>query len=117
MDEKKITKEVEIDFSPLLEEHKRFAVHCRTEADAEHFLKCLRKEYPDKCRGWTAGETHWGRYERMCYRPNLNLPDEYTLKYCSYEHYEDDGFVIIPYEDLLIVDIEESEQQIDLLLS
>lgn len=117
MDEREELKEVKLDFSPLFDEDKRFAVYCSTEVDAKHFLKCIRQEYPEKCRTWRADETHWGKYEKMCYRPNLNLPDEYTLKYCSYEYYEDEGFVIIPYEDLLIVDIEESEQQIDLLLS
>lgn len=115
MDEKKVVPE--IDFSPLLQEGERFAVYCKTEDDAKHFLQCLRQAYPRKCRTWDEGDTRWGSYAKMCYRPNLNLPDEYTLKYCSYEHYEDEGFVIIPYEDLLIVDIEESEQQIDLLLS
>ena len=106
-----------IDFSPLLDGGKAFAVYCRTEVDAKHFLKCLRQEYPEKCRTWLADETHWGKYKKMCYRPNLNMPVEYTLKYCSLEHYEEEGFVIIPYEDLIVSDIEESEQQIDLLLS
>lgn len=115
MDERKVAPE--IDFSPLLDKNARFAVYCRTESDALHFLKCLRRAHPDKCRGWDADETHWGKYGKMCYRPNLNMPEEFTLKYCNLEHYEAEGFVIIPYEDLLIVDIEESEQQIDLLLS
>lgn len=117
MDERTVAEAVDIDFSPLFDENERFAVHCKTEADAEHFLKCLRKAYPEKCRTWRVDETHWGKYENMCYRPNLNMPEEFTLKYCNLEHYEAEGFVIIPYEDLLISDIEESEQQIDLLLS
>ena len=90
----------------------------KTEDDAKHFLQCLRQAYPRKCRTWGEGDTHWDSYAKMCYRPNLNLPDEYTLKYCSLEHYEDDGFTIIPYEDLIArPDIEESESSFDFLLS
>ena len=54
----------------------------------------------------------------MCYRPNLNMPDEYTLKYCSLEHYEQNGFKIMRYDELIIhPDIEESEQSLGFLLN
>lgn len=116
MDERKVAQE--IDFSPLLREGVGIVVHCQTESDAIHFLKCLRKAYPMKCRTWKEDVTHWGEYDNMCYRPNLNMPEAYTLKYCNLEHYEKEGFTIIPYEELIIQpDIEESEQRLDLLLS
>ena len=95
----------------------RLEMDCKGTCYTHETVACLRQEYPEKCRTWRADETHWGRYKKMCYRPNLNMPVEYTLKYCSLEHYEEEGFVIIPYEDLIVSDIEESEQQIDLLLS
>ena len=52
MDKASQTRTIELDFSPLLENGKRFAVHCETKADALHFLACLRKQYPEKCSGW-----------------------------------------------------------------
>ena len=118
MDERKEANAIELDFSPLLTEGEKFAVHCETEEDAIHFLKCLRQAYPRRCRTWSPSETHWGAHEKMCYRPNLNMPDEYTLKYCSLEHYEQNGFKIIRYDELIIhPDIKESEQSLGFLLN
>lgn len=117
MDERKIAPE--IDFTPLLhpEPGQTLVVHCKTEDEAINFIRCLRNSYPSKCSNWEDGVTQWGKYKNMCYRPKLNMPNDYKLSYASLEHYLAEGYTVIPYEDLLIVDIEESEQRIDLLLS
>lgn len=118
MDKALPTRTVELDFSPLLENGKRFAVHCETKEDALHFLACLRKKYPEKCSGWEVGETHFGRYSTTCYSPCLNMGELYTLKFCSKGFYVDEGYTIIPYVDLIVVpEIEESEQSLDFLLN
>ena len=65
---------------------------------------------------WGEDDTRFGRYDRYCYRPNLNMPEGWGLKYCSYEYYECEGFTIIPFADLIVKsDIEESELSIDAL--
>lgn len=115
MDERIIAQE--IDFSPLLCEGKTFVVHCKTEDEAINFLQCLRNAYPDKCVDWEDGVTHWGKYKNICYRPKLNMPSGYRLSYASLEHYLAEGYVVIPYEDLVIPsDIDESDQPINILV-
>ena len=116
MDERKVAQE--IDFYPLLQPGETFVVHCKTEEEANNFLRCLRNAYPGKCSDWEDGVTHWGKYKNMCYRPKLNMPNEHKLSYASLEHYLAEGYTVVPYENLLIQsDIEESEHRLDLLLS
>ena len=116
MDKSTPILEITLDFSPLLVKGEKFAVYCETQEDAIIFLRCYRAKYPDKCRTWKEDDTHFGSYERHCYRPNLNMPAEWTLKYCSYEHYEEEGFTIIPFQDLIVhPDIEESDLSMDVL--
>lgn len=116
MDKGVVINEVTLDFSPLLAEGKRFAVYCETEEEALIFLRCYRELYPERCNTWKDDDTHFGRYDKHCYRPNLNMPAGYGLKYCSYEYYEDEGFTIIPFSDLVVLpDIEESELSVDAL--
>lgn len=108
----------EIDFSQLLQDGVNFAVYCKTEDDAKNFLKCLRLAYPRKCRTWDENETHWDASKNICYRPNLNMSDAYTLKYCDLEYYESNGFTILQYDDLLVrPDIAESDLSLEILLS
>lgn len=108
--------EVELDLSPLLVKGKRLAVHCKTKEDAIHLLKCLTLEYPERCIGWATGETHFGQYRNMCYCPRLNTDDILGLTYCSVEHFEELGYTIIPFEELLVcTDINESERSLDFL--
>lgn len=107
---------VTIDFSPLLVNGMMFAVYCGTKEDALIFLRCFKKRYPERCITWGEDVTSFGAYERYCFRPNLNTSYG-SLKYCSYEYYKEKGFVIIPFEDLIVssTDIEESELPIDTL--
>lgn len=116
MDKGVVINEVTLDFSPLLVKGPRFAVYCETEEEALIFLRRYREEYPDRCSTWREDDTHFGRYDRHCYRPNLNMPEDWGLKYCSYEHYEGEGFTIIPFADLIVQsDIEESDLSMDAL--
>lgn len=118
MDKGVVTREIELDFSPLLVKGQRFAVHCETKEDAEIFLACLRAKYPERCRAWREGETHFGKYSTTCYSPCLNMDEYDTLKYCNKGYYEDEGYTIIPYADLIVTpEIQESEQSLDFLLN
>lgn len=117
MDDNSVTiNGVTIDFSPLLVNGTMFAVYCETEEDALIFLRCFKKKYPERCRTWDGNVEGFDKYERYCFRPNLNVSYGY-LKYCSYEYYKEKGFVIIPFEDLIVssTDIEESKLPIDTL--
>ena len=107
-----------IDFTPLMADGKRFAVYIQTEEDAYEFLKQYKESFPHKFRGWSLADIHFDAYERICYRPNLNMPDPITLKYCSYQYYEENGFTIIPFEDLIVhSEILESDCEISTLFA
>ena len=102
-----------LDYSRLLTPGENFVVHCETEAEAAHLVYRMIHDYPEKCRLWDDG-VKWGIYERQCYRPNLN--NDGALKYGSMDFYEEEGFAIIPFYDLLIQEIDVSEEPISLLL-
>lgn len=105
----------DLDPTPLLGEG-QYVVHVKTEEEAEHFLEYMFREHPDRCVGWTRHEHHFGAYSEVCYRPNLNMPKGYKMKYCSLEHYEREHYTIIPFEELLpLSDIEESDKSLSFL--
>ena len=105
----------DIDLSPLIGAKK--VVHCVTSEDAEHFLAVMRRQYPERCVGWT--NTNYSSYgPETCYRPNLKMPVGYTMKYGSISRYVSDGYDIIPFSDLIIdTDIEESDYPFDFFMN
>ena len=107
-----------IDYTPLFEKGKNFAVHCETEEEAEHFIARMICDHSERSSSWTLGETRYERYrENTCYNPRLNTSSN-GMSYCSLRYYKENGFTIIPFRDLLIsyVDIIESDQSIELLI-
>lgn len=105
----------DLDLTPLLGPG-QYAVQVKTEEEAEQFLEYMFHAHPDRCAGWIRHDTHFGRYSTTCYRPNLNMPDGYTLKYCSLAHYERENYTIIQFEDLLVqTDIEECGKPLSFL--
>lgn len=105
----------DLDLTPLLGVG-NFAVQVKTEEEAEHFLEYMFRTHRDRCIGWTRHEHNFGSYSTTCYRPNLNMPKGFTMKYCSLEHYEREHFTIIQFEDLLVqADIEECDKPLSFL--
>ena len=104
----------DLDFTPILGDG-IYVVHCTTAEDAEHFLAAMKRQHPSRCKNWNG--TKFGKYDDgICYRPNLNMPEGYNMRHCNLGYYQEEGYEIIPFEDLVIhPDIEESEQSVDLL--
>ena len=114
MDERKF-EYPDLNLNPLLGDG-RYAVHCSAIEEAKHFVNQIKKQYPTKARGWNYGQTNWHSDCEMCYAPYLNEND--TMCWCEREYYEEEGFTILEFSDLLPdSDLEESEQSLDFLLS
>lgn len=109
-----------LDVTPLLNKNVDVAVLCETAEEARCFVSYMMAHFPERCRGWSMDDIKFDNYrERTCYRPSLNRPEGFTMKYCDLCFYTDNGFTIINFKDLLIVEaeIQEGDKSIEFLLS
>lgn len=115
MDREVLTEFPPLDFSALLNPEHDFAVHCSSDAQALHFLREVRRQYPKNA--WSHEDTMWHSESPIAYSPYLNRGERMTWDSLSY--YTNRGFVIVEFEDLLPyeAEIEESEQSLEFLLS
>lgn len=113
MDREVITEFPQLDFTALLNPDHDFAVHCSSDAQALHFLREVRRQYPKNA--WTHEETRWHSDSPIAYSPYLNRGKHMTWD--SLSHYTNRNFVIVEFEDLCPneTDIEESELSMDAL--
>lgn len=114
MGRESVTKYPELDFSALLNPDYDFAVHCSTDDQAVHFLKEVRRQYPKNA--WSHNDTRWhDESGGIAYSPYLNRGKRMTWDHVS--HYEERGFVILEFEELIPFEpeIDESECSIDIL--
>lgn len=104
-----------IDYTPLIKADGRAVVHCTTEEQARHFIARMSVDYPEHIAAWNLADTRYDNYKsETCYRPHIHAPGD--MKYCYKEYYEDRGFAIIPFQDIVIEDeIEESEHKMSFL--
>ena len=90
-----------LDFSSIIGE--KFAVHCTTEEQANHFLAELERQFGKKFSGYT---NNWNRYRELtCYSPYLDSTR--ALTYCNECHYRANGFMVVLYEILCAHDFGE----------
>ena len=104
----------ELDFSMLLHPEFDFAVHCSTDAQALHFIKEVRRQYPKN--SWGHNNTGWkSNAGKIAYAPYINRGTRMTRGCVS--HYSNMGFVIVEFEDLIPLEkeITESECSLDIL--
>lgn len=104
----------ELDFSMLLHPAFDFAVHCSTDAQALHFIKEVRRQYPKN--SWYHDDTRWKSNDgKIAYAPYINRGRRMTWD--SVSHYSNRGFVIVEFEDLIPFEqeITESECSLDIL--
>ncbi len=87
----------ELDFSVLLDPTFDFAVHCSTDAQALHFIREIRRQYPKNA--WDHEDTRWRSDEKRAYSPYLNRGKRMTWD--SLSHYSSRGFIIIEFEGLI----------------
>lgn len=104
----------ELNFSMLFDPDFDFAVHCSTDAQALHFIREIRRQYPKNA--WDHEYTRWDDAGgQLAYAPYLNRGRRMTWD--GVDRYINRGFTIIEFEDLLPIetDIEESDQSINTL--
>lgn len=87
----------ELDFSVLLDPRFEFAVHCSTDAQALHFIREVRRQYPKNA--WDHEETRWHDDGKIAYAPYLNRGKRMTWD--SLIHYINRNFMIIEFEELI----------------
>lgn len=102
-----------LDLTPLYEPGVRLCVRCRSEDEALVFLARMMREFPDRTKFWTAGETNWhDDYEFVDYYPYLNNTDGYNLCWDTGSYSEDNDYTVIEFESLLYkVDFGEIETE------
>lgn len=115
MDREVITEFAPLDFTKLLDPDHDFAVHVSSEAQAIHFIREIRRQYPKQA--WSHDNTYWDDDSQIAYSPYINCGGRMTWDNLS--HYTNRHFVIVEFEDLLPyeAEIEESEQSLDFLLN
>lgn len=85
-----------VDFSKIPK--RKAVVHCETKEQAEIFYRAIEGSYPKKLRTWTGN--NWSNYkEETCYNPRL-YSDTDGMTYGDIECYEDDGYLIIDFNDI-----------------
>jgi hypothetical protein len=104
----------DLDFSGLLNPAFDYAVHCTSDAQALHFIREVRRQYPRNA--WSHDDTRFGNADQIAYSPYLNRGKRMTWD--SLDHYKNRDFVIVEFTDLLSpdIDIQESDLPVELLL-
>lgn len=104
----------QLDFSQLLDPSSKYAVHCSTREQALHFIREVRRQYPD--HAWSHEHTRFSEKNGVAYSPYLNIANT-RMTYSFVDHYIDMGFVVLEFEDLLPneTEINESDNPIELL--
>ena len=93
-----------LDFSPIMYGDTLYAVHCRTEEQADALLACLMEAFPENTRYWSRDDNKWWNYEEYtCYAPYLNgAGNDNRLVYCSLDYFIKSGYEIVEFEALSI---------------
>lgn len=104
----------QLDFTALLNPSYKYAVHCSTQEQALHFIREVRRQYPD--HAWTHEDTRWDARFKIAYSPYINTKDK-RMTWDTVDHYESGGFVVLDFEDLVSdeSEIAEVDQTIEFL--
>ena len=96
------------------------AIHCSSEDQGRMIIEAVKDNYPEMAKLWNReDDTHWETYEgNTCYtlydqgyESGLELD---RLYFCNKEYYEDHGYEILEFEDLISDDIEMVESDISI---
>ncbi len=106
-----------VDFTPLLEPEKLFAVRCESEDEARHLIAAMRVQFPDKMRHWPKdGSTFWGNDNGRAdggraYFPDINDAEHDRFLHGDVRYAKENGFTIVQFSDLVVQDepLEESD--------
>lgn len=92
----------------------RCAVLCDTEEKARIFVTAALEFGIKNPNGWSGGETNWDSYDEETV---YDIDSEGYLSYCYLKWYDDHGYDIWDFEDILFEDISESDQPLSVLFS
>lgn len=82
---------------------RRTAVRCVSKDEAEDLIRAVTKAFPKETDGWDASDTRWCMYaERTTYGFYLDDFEGEVLSFCDDETYIDDGYRVVPVQDVLI---------------
>lgn len=105
-----------LDFTKLLDPDNDFAVRMPNEAAALHFIREVRRQYPD--HSWHHDDTKWSEDYELAYSPYLNR-DCKTMTWDGVGHYKRLSFVILDFTDLFPEeeenDLQEGDKSIEFL--
>lgn len=96
------------------------AVHCAGYEQAEALVEAIRATYPEKAGPWeNIDDYNWYSYEsETCYTLHN---DDYNgglvvdrLYYCYKSYYEENGYEIVEFDELLLDDVELQESDMPL---
>lgn len=112
-----------VDFSPLLEPGKLFAVRCESEEEARNLIAGMKIQFPEKIRSWSLSNTYWdndndGMDEGRAYFPDVNDAEHDRFLHGDVRYAKENGFEIVPFSALIQpeIPIEESDMSIKELL-
>ena len=89
-----------LDLTPILNNSKA-AVHCSTKDHAAAFFNHMKERYPEKVANWRKGfECFFG--DEQCYAPYF--PDDRMMLQCSIGYYREQGYDIVEFTDLIVID-------------
>lgn len=114
--EKSIYDYPAVDFTPLLEPEKLFAVRCETEDEARHLIAAMMIQFPDKMKTWRSDETFWmndndGLGGGRAYYPDVNNAENEEFLHGDVDWAKENGFTVVQFSDLIVPDepLEESD--------
>lgn len=89
-----------LDLTPILS-NSNAAVHCSTRDQAAAFFSHMKEHYPEKVSRWRNGlECVYGN--EQCYAPYF--PDDRGMLQCSIGYYQEQGYDIVEFTDLVVID-------------
>lgn len=89
-----------LDLTPILSNSKA-VVHCPTRDQAAAFFTHMKEHYPEKVTNWNRGfECIYGN--EQCYAPHFS--DDRRMLQCPIGYYQENGYDIVEFADLVIID-------------
>lgn len=104
--EKSIYDYPAVDFTPLLEPEKLFAVRCESEEEVRNLIAAMKIQFPEKVKSWSLSRTHWendldGAAGGKAYFPDVNDVEHERFLHGDVRYAEEHGYIIVPFSKLI----------------
>ena len=109
-----------IDFTLLYDEHKGYAVRCKTKEDAAELVKWAKTLYPELCTEWEMNQSRYStHHQNTIYTFDSPAGVRWERTRLMFGHMKTAigmGYTVIEFEDIYNrPDIEESDKSLDFL--